>query len=85
MNFSQAVKGPLTNQSGLRMIRSQAETEIGRKLSDAEESLVFSKYPRNVLLENIEKVCKLLLVGKRKRIFIYFFSMGLGTSSSYYF
>ena len=55
MNFSQAVKGQLTRPSAVRAIQSHAETELGRKLSKEEESLLFSNCHPNILLGQIQK------------------------------
>ena len=56
MNFSQAVKGHLTRSGAIRAIQSQAETELGRKLSREEESILFNNTPPNILQAQIEKV-----------------------------
>jgi hypothetical protein len=56
MNFSRAVKGHLTRTGAIRVIQSQAETELGRKLSKEEESLLFKNNPPNILQAQIEKV-----------------------------
>ena len=55
MNFSQAVKGQLTRPGAVRAIQSQAETELGRKLTKEEESLLFSKSHPNIFLGQIQK------------------------------
>ena len=59
MNFSQAVKGHLTRSGAIRAIQSQAETELGRKLSKEEESFLFTKNDPNIFLAQIEKVYQL--------------------------
>ena len=56
MNFSRAVKGHLTRTGAIRAIQSQAETELGRKLSREEESLLFNNTDPNILQAKIEKV-----------------------------
>ena len=56
MNFSQAVKGHLTRAGAIRAIQSQAETELGRKLSKEEESFLFTNTHPNILQAQIEKV-----------------------------
>jgi hypothetical protein len=56
MNFSRAVKGHLTRTGAIRAIQSQAETELGRKMSKEEESLLFSNTQPNSLWAQIEKV-----------------------------
>jgi hypothetical protein len=56
MNFSQAVKGYLTRFGAIRAIQSQAETELGRKLSKEEEYLLSSKTHPNIFLGQIQKV-----------------------------
>ena len=56
MNFSRAVKGHLTRAGAIRAIHSQAETDLGRKLSREEESILFNNTPPNILQAQIEKV-----------------------------
>jgi hypothetical protein len=56
MNFSQAVKGQLSRPGAVRAIQSQAETELGRKLSKEEESLLFRNIHPNTFLGQIQKV-----------------------------
>jgi hypothetical protein len=56
MNFSKAVKGHPTKSFAIKAIQSQAETELGRKLTKEEESILFSKTHPNILLDQIEKV-----------------------------
>jgi hypothetical protein len=56
MNFSQAVKGQLTRSGAIRAIQSQADTELGRKLTKEEESFLFTKTHPNILLGQIQKV-----------------------------
>ena len=56
MNFSQAVKGHLTRSGAIRAIQSQAETELGRKLSKEEELFLFTNTHPNMLMAQIEKV-----------------------------
>jgi hypothetical protein len=56
MNFSRAVKGHLTRAGAIRAIQSQAETELGRKLSKEEESLLFTNTHPNIFQAQIEKV-----------------------------
>ena len=55
MNFSQAVKGQARRPGAVRAIQSQAETELGRKLSKEEESLLFSNCHPNIFLGQIQK------------------------------
>jgi hypothetical protein len=43
MNFSKAVKGHPTKSFAIKAIQSQAETELGRKLTKEEESILFPK------------------------------------------
>ena len=74
MNFSQAVKGQLTRSGAIRAIHSQAETEIGRKLSPEEAtSLWCGKTSPNALLEGIQKVKKYNKILKLVAYTLYFF------------
>ena len=56
MNFSKAVKGHPSKSFTIKAIQSQAETELGRKLTKEEESILFFKTHPNILLDQIEKV-----------------------------
>ena len=56
MNFLQAVKGQLKPSQAIMAIKSQAETELIRSLSKEEEAYLFTKFPPNILLGQIQKV-----------------------------
>ena len=56
MNFARALRGQLTVTSTIDAIQSQAETELNRKLTKAEESLLFGCTDPTQLLKDIQKV-----------------------------
>ena len=56
MNFTRAVRGQLTVTSTIDAIQSQAETELNRKLTKAEEGLLFRCTDPAQLLNDIQKV-----------------------------
>ena len=58
MNFSQVVRGQLNPSQAIIAIKSQAETELRRSLSKEEEAFLFTNFPPNILLEQIQKVIK---------------------------
>ena len=57
MNFSRAVKGSLTRGGVVKEIDSQTETELGRPLTPSEKTSLFARYPPELVLSRIEKVC----------------------------
>ena len=59
MNYSQALRGKKKLPDATTAIQSQAETELSRRLSKEEETLLFSQSSPNVLLRQIQKVCML--------------------------
>ena len=56
MNFSRAVRGPLTLDRILRDVDSQCETELGRHLDPPEKHLLFSRFPPEVVRSRIDQV-----------------------------
>ena len=56
MNFSRALKGSLTRSGAIREIASQSHLEIGRPLTDAEESGLFQRFSPQTILDRIERV-----------------------------
>jgi hypothetical protein len=56
MNFSHAVKGPLTRSGILREVDSQSEIELGRHLDPAEKTSLFSKFSPQDVLNRIQQV-----------------------------
>ena len=57
MNYAKAVaSGPGNKNNAMDIIQEQAKLEIGRKLSNAEETQVFRKYSICLLSEQIRKV-----------------------------
>ena len=72
MNFAQAVRGQLTRSGAIRAIQSQAETELGRKLSPEEAtSLWCGRTSPNVLLEGIRKVKLKIIVFSKHNLFLF--------------
>ena len=63
MNFSRAVRGPLTLDRILRDVDSQSETELGRRLDPSEKDLLFSRFPPEVVSSRINQVCDTLFIG----------------------
>ena len=57
MSYAQVVKRHILEDCEIRTIRSQAETELGRKLDKRDESLLLSRFKKEELCEHIEKVC----------------------------
>ena len=57
MNYSQAARGHHTRGGATMAIQSQAETELGRKLSKEEELFLSTKLSPSSLLDEIQKVC----------------------------
>ena len=55
MNYSQAARGHHTRGGATMAIQSQAETELGRKLSKEEETFLSSKLTPSSLLGEIQK------------------------------
>ena len=56
MNYSLAVKGSLTRSGAVREIASQAEVELGRRLTDEEELNLFQRFSPQTIVNKIEKV-----------------------------
>ena len=56
MSYADIVKRQLTSEPELWYIRSQAETELGRKLLLEEEALLFEKFRPDTLFKQIKKV-----------------------------
>ena len=56
MNFSRAVKRPLTRSGAIRDIYSQSELELGRPLTKIEEANLLSKFSPQTILERVQKV-----------------------------
>ena len=78
MNYAQAARGHHTRGGVTRAIQSQAETELGRKLSKEEEIFLSTKFSPPSLLDEIKKVRRI-----KKIVFIYliYISMDMATSS----
>ena len=78
MNYAQAARGHHTRGGVTRAIQSQAETELGRKLSNEEEIFLSTKFSPCSLLDEIKKVGRF-----NKIVFIYliYISMDMVTSS----
>ena len=57
MNFAEIVKRQHSKGNEIEQIRSQAEVDLGRKLSKSEESLLLSRYSPSQLCQRIIKVC----------------------------
>ena len=57
MNFAQAVKDQGSVGFARKAIHSQAQLELQRNLTEAEESLLFSNTDYLALLQKIQKVC----------------------------
>ena len=57
MSYSQATRGHHTRGGATMAIQSQAETELGRKLSKEEELFLSTKLSPSSLLDEIQKVC----------------------------
>ena len=80
MNYAEVVKKSRYKTSSVTMIKDQANLELGRDLSDHEEYLLLSKFSKDCLSSNIDKVCKLsLCVSFNYEIS---FSMDMGILSS---
>lgn len=56
MSYADIVKMRLPNDREIDLIRSQAETELGRMLQTEEESLLFTRFTPNMLCSQINKV-----------------------------
>ena len=54
----------------MNAIQSQAETELGRKLSKEEEVLIFTNHPPVVVLEQIETVIDSYFVLFKIKVYI---------------
>ena len=70
MNFAHAVLGRLSRTGVMNAIQSQAETELGRKLSKEEEVLIFTNHPPVVVLEQIETVIDSYFVLFKIKVYI---------------
>ena len=58
MYYSRAVKGSLTRSGAAREIASQAEVELGRRLTNEEELHLFQRFSHQAIIDRIEKVNK---------------------------
>ena len=58
MYYSRAVKGSLTRSGAAREIASQAEVELGRRLTNEEELNLFQRFSPQAIIDRIEKVNK---------------------------
>ena len=58
MYYSRAVKGSLTRSGAAREIASQAEVELGRRLTNEEEFNLFQRFSHQAIIDRIEKVNK---------------------------
>ena len=56
MNYADVVRGSRTNDRQLCLVRSQAETELGRLMQKDEESLLFARFKPKLICNQIEKV-----------------------------
>jgi hypothetical protein len=56
MNYAQALKGRKTRSYLLNAVQSQAETEIGRKLSKDEASKLLQRFPIECIYDATHKV-----------------------------
>ena len=81
MSFAQALLGRLTRAGIASAIQSQAETELGRPLNDAEVTLLFSRCTPVAVLEKIQKVNKIPSFNLIKNKFTHF-SLDTAISSS---
>ena len=56
MNYSQALKGPLTRSVKTQEIHSAGETELGRKMTDLEIDAILTKFSLNSTYNYLQKV-----------------------------
>ena len=56
MNYADVVRLSRTNDHQLCLVRSQAETELGRLMQKDEESLLFARFKPKLICNQIEKV-----------------------------
>lgn len=56
MNFSEALKGPLTRSGKLRAIHSAGQTELGRKITDTEITSLSKNFTLDDTYNNLQKV-----------------------------
>ena len=56
MNYSRALKGSRTRSGAISEIQSQAELELCRPLSSAEETTLLRKFAPQNILDRIHKV-----------------------------
>ena len=59
MNYARAAKGTLTHHGLLREVDCQSELELGRHLDPSEKALFFSRFPPDIVVHRIDKVCNL--------------------------
>ena len=57
MNYARAAKGTLPCDSILREIDCQCEIDMGRHLDSLEKDKLFSRFPPELVLARIHKVC----------------------------
>ena len=56
MNYSRALKGSLTRSGAVQEIASQAEVELGRRLTTEEDLNLFKRFSPQTIVNKIEKV-----------------------------
>ena len=56
MNYSQALRGPLTRSVKIQEIHLAGETEIGRKMTDVEIDAILTKFSPNSTYDYLQKV-----------------------------
>ena len=56
MNYADVVRLSRTNDHQLCLVRSQAETELGRLMQKDEESLLFARFKPKVICDHIKKI-----------------------------
>ena len=59
MNFARAARGTHTRESMLREVDSQSEIELGRHLDGSERDILMSRFPIEVIVSYIDKVCNI--------------------------
>lgn len=57
MNFSKALRGQLGALGAIKVIQSQSETELRRKLNKDELAILIGHTHPSILVNQIEKVC----------------------------
>ena len=59
MNYARAAKGRISRAQVQDQIESQSQLEIGRRLTKAEQDVLFQRFSPHIIMERIEKVCNL--------------------------